>query len=357
VLLPAGAALVALGAWLLWRSRKPGGHRLLRRALVTAAAALAVYWVVIPLGMSIFATERATRRGRGARLGRAPRTCTSRRATVSPRRLVRPVENGAAVIVIPGEGGVRQARMLLEEGYGVLLLDPRGYGRSEGDPNAFGWVGRHDLSAAVDWLQSQADVRRRAVGALGLSVGGEQALDAAAHDRGLKAVVSEGAGIRSVRETFAREGLNPLQVWFQYPFDLTLTLGTMLFSGDPPPPSLEELVPRIAPNAAFFVYGENGQAIEPVVNVPYYRAAGEPKAIWEVPGAGHTGGIAAQPGEYSERVVGFFDEDAARATPTEDAAPPPSGSLAPDRARPSGRTPQRFHSERPVERLLSATVA
>jgi hypothetical protein len=40
----------------------------------------------------------------------------------------------------------------------------------------------------------------------------------------------------------------------------------------------------------------------------YHTAAGEPKTIWKVPGAGHTGGIDAQPAEYEQRVVGFFDE-------------------------------------------------
>ena len=40
----------------------------------------------------------------------------------------------------------------------------------------------------------------------------------------------------------------------------------------------------------------------------FYEAAREPKAIWRVPGAGHTGGIEARPREYERRVIGFFDE-------------------------------------------------
>jgi len=43
------------------------------------------------------------------------------------------------------------------------------------------------------------------------------------------------------------------------------------------------------------------------VNPVYYDAAFPPKAIWKVPGAGHTGGIEAQPEEYERRVIGFFD--------------------------------------------------
>ena len=86
------------------------------------------------------------------------------------------------------------------------------------------------------------------------------------------------------------------------------TVATAVLSGDAPPPSLEELVAQISPSAAFFVYGEEGQAVEETVNVPYFEAAGEPKELWEVPGAGHTGGLDAQPAEYERRVVGFFED-------------------------------------------------
>ncbi len=39
----------------------------------------------------------------------------------------------------------------------------------------------------------------------------------------------------------------------------------------------------------------------------YYANAGEPKAIWEVPGASHTGGIDVRPRAYEHRIVAFFD--------------------------------------------------
>jgi hypothetical protein len=39
----------------------------------------------------------------------------------------------------------------------------------------------------------------------------------------------------------------------------------------------------------------------------YFEAAGQPKAIWKVPGSAHTGGIDARPAEYEQRVIAFFD--------------------------------------------------
>jgi uncharacterized protein len=58
----------------------------------------------------------------------------------------------------------------------------------------------------------------------------------------------------------------------------------------------------------FFVYGEHGQPMEQRANEGFYAAAGRPKAIWEVPGAKHMGGITAQPDEYERRIVRFFDD-------------------------------------------------
>ena len=43
--------------------------------------------------------------------------------------------------------------MLVRHGYGVLLLDARGYDGSQGDPNLFGWDDTKDIDAAVAWLQ------------------------------------------------------------------------------------------------------------------------------------------------------------------------------------------------------------
>ena len=48
--------------------------------------------------------------------------------------------------------------MLVRHGYGVLLLDARGYDGSQGDPNLFGWAGEKDIDAAVAWLERQPDV-------------------------------------------------------------------------------------------------------------------------------------------------------------------------------------------------------
>jgi dienelactone hydrolase len=88
----------------------------------------------------------------------------------------------------------------------VLLVDNRGHGASEGDPNAFGWDDETDVNAALDYLTTRADVDADRIGGLGLSVGGETLLETAAHTDRLRAVVSEGAGGRTFKEDLAMPG-------------------------------------------------------------------------------------------------------------------------------------------------------
>jgi uncharacterized protein len=307
----AGAVLFVLGVWVAWASRKRGGpvwRTLLRRAFVAVVALAVVYWVVIPVSLAIVATERPRTPVVDADLGRPKQDVSLvTRDGVRLSGWYVPSLNHAAIVTFPGEWTIPQARMLVKAGYGVLLLDPRGYGRSEGDPNAYGWGSTRDIDAAVAWLRRRPDVQKRRIGGLGLSVGGEQMIEAAAGNPGLKAVVSEGAGIRSVREALLREGPNWAQLALQYPQDLVQTISVWLLSGDTVPMSLKTASLLIGPRAVLFIYGQDGQEVEKAVNPVYYKAAFQPKGIWMVPGAKHTKGIQAQPVEYGRVVLGFFD--------------------------------------------------
>jgi hypothetical protein len=301
---PAGLALLSLAAALLWRSRRSCGHPLLRRLLLALAAALGTFWILLPLGLALLATHRPRAPVSEADLGRAYRSVTLRTADrLDLAAWYVPSRNGAAVISFPTRAGkLDHARMLVRNGYGVLLVDMRGYDGSDGAPNAFGWGATADIDAAVAWLQRQPDVRGGRIGGIGFSVGGEQMLEAAADNPGLRAVVSEGAGERSVRESLIRGARG----WFMLPADAVQTAAVAVLSDTVPPPSIRDVVARIAPRPTLFVYAADGAGGEDLTP-SYYRAAKQPKAIWRIPDGGHTGGLAARPAEYERRVVGFFD--------------------------------------------------
>jgi MYXO-CTERM domain-containing protein len=304
----AGLALIGIGAAVLWRSRRRHDHllwRYPRRALLVVASLFAFVWVVGPFVLGYGFTHIA-RTKQAVDLG-VPHERMSVKTSDGLRLagLYVPSRNGAAVLAFPGRvGPLDHAKMLVRHGYGVLLLDRRGEGFSEGDPNAFGWDFDKDIAAGVRYLQARPEVDDDKVGGLGLSVGGEMMLQTAAEDRGLAAVVSEGAGARMLSEEVSdvsgfEKVLNAPQAFVKF-------ASVSLFSGSAPPADLETLLPKIAPRPVLLI---NAAHHEVDAKAPeYYAAARSPKQQWSVPRGGHTDGIDVMPDEYERRVAGFFDE-------------------------------------------------
>jgi dienelactone hydrolase len=307
--IPAGLTLIAIGTATLWTTRRTDDHvarRYLRRVLIASGGVAVAYLLLFPLLLSYVFTHAARAGVPRAQLGATYEQVTFK--TNDGLRLTGwyvPSRNGASVIAAPGRAGSqRPARLLGRHGYGVLLFDRRGEGTSDGDPNAFGWSADRDLKAAVAFLQRRPDVRDGRIGGIGLSVGAEALLQAAAESQGLKAVVSDGAGARSIREDLA----NPRSdKWNDVPTSLVISAGTAILSNQAPPPNLKGLVAHISPRPVLFIYGQHDQPNVRGLTPSYYKAAGEPKAIWQVAGASHTGAIDSSPREYERHVITFFD--------------------------------------------------
>ena len=306
----AGAGLVVLGAVTLWRTRRLDESHLRRygrRSLELVLAAITVVLVIVPTGMAILATHVARAPVPAAHLGTAYGSVsfTSSDGLKLAGWYV-PSRNGAAVIVSPGRAPAVQAhaRMLIRHGYGVLLFDRRGEGQSQGDRNMYGWNGGRDLLGAVRLLQRRPDVHQGRIGGLGLSVGGEMLLQTAAETPGLKAVVSEGAGRRSLREHLHIPGLGAVQKWIT-PW-VAQTGALMVMSNSSTPPYLGSLVAGIAPRPILLIRAVHGLDDESLNRV-YYADAHQPKALWEVAQGGHTGALQAVSVQYEARVVSFFD--------------------------------------------------
>jgi hypothetical protein len=307
----AGLVLLGLGAVTLWRTRRVEGDRRWRyprRLLLGAAGVVAVYAILLPIGLAYITTHVGRPVVPRNELRVASENVSFR--TSDGLRLAGwyvPSRNGAAVIVFPGrKGPQRSTRMLARHGYGVLLFDRRGEGESDGEPNSWGWGGTKDVKAAVAFLQRRADVEPGRIGGLGLSVGGEMMLEAAADTDALKAVVSEGAGARAFSDEMDHD-VGAVEEWTSAPFYAVKAAAVAVFSNQTPPTNLKELVPRIAPRPVFLIAAPNSANGEDL-NRGYYEAAGEPKTLWEIPESGHTGGIEARPREYERRVVSFFDQ-------------------------------------------------
>jgi hypothetical protein len=310
LMIPAGVLLVGIGLVTLWRSRKGGGlvWRYARRVLIALGVLVGAYFVIFPLAESYVVTHAARAYVPTPQLGTAFQEVSF--TTPDGLRLEGwyvPSKNGAAVISFPGRRGPQKpAKLLARHGYGVLLFDRRGEGESEGDPNLLGWQGARDIEAAIAFLKTRPEVDPERIGGLGLSVGGEMMLEEAAGNDELKAVVSEGAGIRSVREAVHSDGVE--KVVASWAFGI-VTVGTAVWSSNLPPRSLTDLSAEIR-QPALFIHATPGQGGEKLTK-RYYDAAKGPKEYWAAPG-GHTGAIDAAPEEYERRVVGFFDRNLLR---------------------------------------------
>src|SRR4051794_19194243 len=304
--LAAAPLLVGLGISELWRSRRLDERHLRRyprRLIKTVVIAFGVALVALPFLVAYVG-------GHVAR-GEIPMLDVPHQDAVlhtddglTLRGWYVPSRNGAAVIVFPGrKGPLGRARMLARHGYGVLLYDRRGEGQSEGDPDSFGWDFNRDIRAGIDFLRHRPDVDPARIAGIGLSVGGEMMLQTASETTDLAAVVAEGAGARTASEEID-DASGPEKVLAAISYgarDLT----EIVVQGRTPPTNLKRLVPRIAPRPVLFLHAGNKDVGQ--LTPDYYRAAGEPKRIWQHEG-GHTQAFAKQPREYERRVIGFLDD-------------------------------------------------
>ncbi|MGK2948215.1 MAG: alpha/beta hydrolase [Acidimicrobiales bacterium] len=220
-----------------------------------------------------------------------------------------PSGNGAAVVLLHGAGSTRSgvldhAVVLARQGFGVLLFDARGHGRSGGRAMDFGWYGDADIAAATGFLAQQPDVLDGRIAAVGMSMGGEQALGALGSDPRLGAVVAEGATGRTAADKAWLPKVHGFQGTAQQVVDRLLYGAVDLLTTAGPPVALRDAVaagqrPVLLIAAA---------AVPDEVDAAHHIREGAPGVVevWVVPQGGHTGGLRAEVDEWTERVTGFL---------------------------------------------------
>ena len=216
-----------------------------------------------------------------------------------------PSRNGAALLLGHGSGGSRERvleeiRMLARHGYGVLAFDLFGNGESSGHSNGLGDNAQPAVDAALDYLARRPDVDPDRIAAFGSSLGGEVLLEAAAREPRLRAVVSDGAARPEDQAEVMDRGLaeDAIGSW--------MVGAARVMSGTQAAPSLIDVVPRIAPRPVLLIAAGSDPAEIPT-NRRYREVAGPAAELYEIPDAGHTGGIKSHPKEYEARVVSFLD--------------------------------------------------
>lgn len=199
------------------------------------------------------------------------------------------------------------ADFLLRAGYGVVMMDAREQGASDGTLATFGWKERWDTKAVIDAVYASEEPRN--VFELGESMGAAIALQSAAVDPRIRAVVAEASFSSLLNVSYDYAGL-----------DVSPLLGETLFR----PATyfalrsvekqggfrVEDVSPERAvaerPFPVLLICGTRDRTIPCRHSEEIYRAAIGPKQLWVVPGAGHTMAFGTQPDEFRRRVLAFF---------------------------------------------------
>jgi dienelactone hydrolase len=311
VCLATGGALLLTGAYHLVRR-----VRVWLRPVALVAAAVTAFALVFPSWQALYATNvprPAVGAATPADYGLAYRDVSfSTPDGVTLSGWYTRSGNGAAVVMLHGASSTRsavlkQASAVAHHGYGVLLFDARGHGRSGGGAMDFGWYGDQDIAGAVSWLASQPDVDGRRIGAVGMSMGGEEAIGAAAGNDQIRAVVAEGATGRTAADTEWLSDEYGIRGAVTEAWDAVLVYGLAdLLTSAEPPVSLHDAVARAAPRQVLLITA--GTVDEEAAAARYIRSASPHTVhIWQVPDAGHTQGISVQPGQWKRHVLGFLD--------------------------------------------------
>jgi alpha-beta hydrolase superfamily lysophospholipase len=206
-------------------------------------------------------------------------------------------------------GDLGHAEILLRNGYSVVMMDSRAHGESGGDMATYGWKEKYDTVAVVKELYSQEHVRH--LGALGVSMGAAIALQSAAVEPSIQAVIAEDpfSDLREVSYDYAGLHFSPFLGETLFRPASIFALNGMARAGGFPP---DEVSPEKAVAARAFsvllICGTRDKVIPCRHARKIYEAARGPKELWIVQGAGHAAALGYAPEEYENRIVRFLTD-------------------------------------------------
>jgi fermentation-respiration switch protein FrsA (DUF1100 family) len=305
----AGVVLIGLAIAIPWLHRGEGAagprRRWAYRVLAVPVGLVAFFYTVVPMGIALTETHKY-RETIGSPPSADYREVSFKASDgVKISGWYRPTHNGATILVVHGGGSDRtgalaHAKLLVRHGYGVLLHDARGRGKSEGTQNAWGWGWGKDIAGALAFLKTRDEVNPERIGALGLSTGADVLVQLAGQREDLKAVVADGTAAGSFEDTQRVNGITAIT-----PFMAMEFATVRVTSGSKPGPALEDMIKRITSPLLLVSAGPP----EKQFGETYDRAGGNrPVDLWHLPNVSHTAAIRQAAPEYERRVTAFFDD-------------------------------------------------
>jgi alpha-beta hydrolase superfamily lysophospholipase len=196
---------------------------------------------------------------------------------------------------------VSRARLLIQHGFSVLLIDLQGHGETPGEAVTLGYRESADVVAARDWIKRTAPGRK--VGVVGCSLGGASVL-LASQPSGFDAVVLEAVYPRISRavENRIRIRVGPLAPILSPLLLMQLEPRLHIAVSDLEP--IRSIGRLEAP--VLIVAGSKDEHTTLEESRELFDAAVEPKSLWIVDGPRHQDLLAYDRQGYEEHVVGFL---------------------------------------------------
>ncbi len=216
-----------------------------------------------------------------------------------------------AVLLLHGLRGDRtslvpRARLLVDAGFSVLLVDQQAHGETPGEHITLGWLESADVRAARDWLRAHAPGRR--LGVIGVSLGGASVL-LGEQPVGFDAVVLEAVypRLRRAVENRINIRMNPLGV---------VVAPLLIVQIEPRlhvrPEQLEPIRGIGKLGAPVLVVGGSRDAHTTEEETrDLFAAAAQPRRLWIVDGAGHQDFARYDRAGYEANVVAFLRRELA----------------------------------------------
>ncbi len=201
--------------------------------------------------------------------------------------------------------GLPMAQQLHARGYNIFLYDSRRHGDSGGRYCTYGFYEKHDTSTVINYLMSRSDLNVGRIGLFGSSMGAAVALQVAALDRRVVAVVAE-SGFATLRTIFDDYQKRMIKLPWHYLRNIVIKRSEHLahFKANAVSPldSVGEITVPL-----FILHGTADDRISWRYSQQVFDGAHEPKELWLIQGARHSDMATVGGEEYYRRILGFFD--------------------------------------------------
>ena len=224
-----------------------------------------------------------------------------------------PSGNGASIILVHGYKDHRGSMLKLADvlhrhGYGLLILSVRAHDGSDGELITFGHAEMKDREAWYTYESGHAGVNTNEIGIFGGSMGGSLAIQYAARNPRIAAVVADCA-FSSLNDTVDTSvkfftGLPP------FPFAPMIVFWTEHEAGfQASEIDAKQWIRHLAPRPIFLLQGGADVVVSRESGQRLFEAAGEPKELWYDAEVGHAQFLDKRPDEFERRVVAFYDKN------------------------------------------------